>query len=142
MVRQLNRIDAAEAIDSAIRAAETKNYGIAIECLSNSIHKIQARRSGSVDPFTHDLIEDLKECIHYLSDPFLFYSIGIHQIHSYSTMYNQERSTGVKSIEKRKSRSSPVYGYCTYQQALEVQIASEKFINCISNYHHSPVLVN
>ena len=131
--KQINRVNAAEAIDLAIKSALENNFGIAKQTLRDAAEKI-LRSSTSHDPYCADLIEDLRLCYTYVENPVLFKSVGNHKIHSYSTMYHQERAVGLKTLANRKSRVSSNYGYCTKQQIMEVESASKKAMECISGY--------
>lgn len=129
---QINRVTSAEAIDFAITSANENNFGIAQQTLLSAIKKISSSSSAS-EPYCVDLITDLTECIKYVSGPDSFVGSKVHQIHQYSTMYNQERSVGI-SPKKHVNRT---YGYTTEQQIIAKKIAEKTVSAYLSNYHHN-----
>ena len=129
---QINRVTSAEAIDFAISSANEKNFGIAQQTLLGAIKKIASSNSAS-EPYCVDLITDLSECIKYVSGPDSFVGSKVHQIHQYSTMYNQERSVGISS----KKHINQTYGYTTEQQSKAKTIAEKTVSAYLSNYHHN-----
>uniref|UniRef100_A0A7S4IHF9 VWFA domain-containing protein n=2 Tax=Vannella robusta TaxID=1487602 RepID=A0A7S4IHF9_9EUKA len=128
--RQINRVTSAEAIDKAISAASVKNFGTAEQTINCAIQRISTSITSS-DPYCRDLIDDLKDCKRCVSSHEIFAKTGIHEAHQYSTMHNQERSVGMRN---ERSTRNVGYGYCTTQQAMQMEKAAAAISSYLAAY--------
>jgi Mg-chelatase subunit ChlD len=96
--KQTNRFLAADAIQKAIHAAQRGDFTQAHETIHSAIHLIHASPAASL-PYCTDLVKDLGIVARALADPPTFRAGGVHYAHAYSTMYYQERSSGLDDLD-------------------------------------------